>query len=53
MENTVGHVATWVIAGLRHRQFGTLAELRAAVYERMEAYNRLFAFEGVAVSVGG
>jgi transposase len=40
VENTVGHVATWVIAGLRHRQFGTLAELRAAVYERMEAYNR-------------
>ena len=34
------HVATWVIAGLRHRQFGTLAELRAAVYERMGAYNR-------------
>jgi transposase len=40
VENTVDHVTTWVIAGPRHRQLGTLAELRAAVYERMEAYNR-------------
>lgn len=39
VENTVGHVATWVIAGLRDRQFGTLAELRVAVYERVKAYN--------------
>ena len=39
VENTVGHVATWVIAGLRHHRFATLAELRAAVYERVRAYN--------------
>ena len=40
VENTVSHVATWVIAGLRHRSFGTLPELRAAIRERMDAYNR-------------
>ena len=40
MENTVRHVATWVIAGLRDRQFGTLAELREAIYERVAADNR-------------
>ena len=39
VENTVSHVATWVIAGLRDRQFSTLPELAAAVGERMEAYN--------------
>ena len=39
VENTVGNIATWVIAGLRDRRFATLAELRAAVYERVEAYN--------------
>ena len=38
VENTVGHVATWVIAGLRDREFTTLPELRAAVQERVEAY---------------
>jgi len=40
VENTVSHVATWVIAGLRHRSFGTLPELRVAIRERMDAYNR-------------
>lgn len=40
VENTVSHVATWVIAGLRHRSFGTLPELRVAILERMDAYNR-------------
>lgn len=39
VENTVWHVATWVIAGLRHQRFATLGELRAAVYERVRAYN--------------
>ena len=39
VENTVGNIATWVIAGLRDRQFATLAELRAAVHERVRAYN--------------
>ena len=39
MENTVAHVATWIIAGLRQRQFTSLPELRAAIIERVAAYN--------------
>jgi len=39
VENTVGNIATWVIAALRDRQFATLPELRAAVYERVRAFN--------------
>ncbi|MBB4138899.1 MULTISPECIES: IS21 family transposase [Microbacterium] len=39
VENTVGNVATWVIASLRDRSFASLAELRAVVYERVAAYN--------------
>jgi len=39
VENTVGNIATWVIASLRGQRFATLAQLRAAVYERVEAYN--------------
>ncbi len=39
VENTVSHVATWVIAGLRDQQFTTLPELAAAIERRMEAYN--------------
>lgn len=39
VENTVGNIATWVIAGLRDRPFASLAELRVAVYERVAAYN--------------
>lgn len=39
VENTVGHIATWVIAGLRHRSFTSLDELRQAIRERVEAYN--------------
>lgn len=39
VENTVAHVATWVIAGLRQRQFTSLPELRAAIIERVAAYN--------------
>ena len=39
-ENTVAHVATWVIAELRNRSFGSLPELRAAVSSQMAAYNR-------------
>ena len=39
-ENTVLHVATWVIAGLRDRKFATLPELAEAIGERMDAYNR-------------
>lgn len=39
VENTVGHVATWVIAGLRDRQFTSLPELAAAISDRVAAYN--------------
>ncbi len=39
VEGTVGNVATSVIAALRDRRFTSLAELRAAVYERVTAYN--------------
>lgn len=39
VENTVSHVATWVIAGLRHEQFTSLAQLRTRVYEQIDAYN--------------
>ncbi|MGB4779052.1 IS21 family transposase [Microbacterium sp.] len=56
VEGTVGNVATSVIAALRDRTFATLPELRAAVYERVAAYNaepfqkragsRLSVFEG-------
>lgn len=56
VENTVGNIATWVIAALRNRTFTALPELRAAVYERMTAFNaepfqkragsRLGVFEG-------
>ena len=40
VENTVASVATWVIASLRDRQFASLAELRAAVYDRVDAFNQ-------------
>lgn len=39
VENTVGNVATWVIASLRDRHFASLPELRAVVYQRVTAYN--------------
>src|SRR5690625_3370091 len=39
-ENTVAHVATWVIAALRKETFSSLAELRAAIEVQMAAYNR-------------
>lgn len=39
VENTVGHVATWVIASLRDQTFRSLPELQAAIGERMDAYN--------------
>ncbi|GAB3536403.1 IS21 family transposase [Arthrobacter tecti] len=40
VENTVSHVATWVIAGLRHEQFTSLAQLRGQIREQIDAYNR-------------
>ncbi|MGB3374638.1 MAG: IS21 family transposase [Microbacterium sp.] len=39
VENTVGNIATWVIASLRERSFASLPQLRAAIYERVAAYN--------------
>ncbi len=40
VENTVSPVATWVIAGLRHEQFTSLAQLRGRIREQIDAYNR-------------
>lgn len=39
VENTVAHVATWVIAALRDETFTSLPELQAAITERIKAYN--------------
>ena len=39
VENTVWHVAMRVIADLRDQRFGSLPELKAAVTERVAAYN--------------
>lgn len=39
VEGTVGNIATAVIAALRHESFATLADLRAAIYERVAAFN--------------
>ncbi|AMA00110.1 IS21 family transposase [Corynebacterium glutamicum] len=39
VENTVGHVATVVIAALRNRTFASLAELKAAITEQITTYN--------------
>jgi len=40
VENTVGHVATWVIAALRNQTFTTLGELGEAITTQVAAYNR-------------
>ena len=39
-ENTVAHVATWVIAALRHETFTSLAQLRTRIRQQIDAYNR-------------
>lgn len=39
VEKTVGRIATWVIAGLRHWTFTSLDELRREIRERVHAYN--------------
>ena len=39
VENTVAHVATWVIAALRKTTFTSLPDLAAAIGDRIEAYN--------------
>jgi transposase len=56
VENTVGNIATWVIAALRNQTFASLAELREAIYDQVSAFNaepfqkragsRLGVFEG-------
>ncbi len=39
VEGTVGNIATAVIATLRHESFATLADLRAAIHERVAVFN--------------
>jgi hypothetical protein len=39
VENTVWHVAMRIIADLRDEKFASLPELKAAIVERLEAYN--------------
>lgn len=39
VENTVWSVATWVIAELRNRKFGSLVKLREAIYAQITAFN--------------
>ena len=38
-EGNVGHASTWLIAALRHEQFFSLADLNAALAEKLKAYN--------------
>ena len=38
-EGSVGVVSTWITAALRNEQFFSLAELNAAIKEKLEAYN--------------
>ncbi len=40
VENTVWHVAMWVIAGLRDETFTSMGVLQSRVRQRVEAYNR-------------
>lgn len=39
VENTVWSIATWVIAALRHQEFATLPELKAAIYAQVTLFN--------------
>ena len=39
VEGSVGVVSTWITAALRNGQFFSLAELNAAIKEKLEAYN--------------
>ena len=39
VEGTVGIISTFILAALRNRQFLSLSELNAAVWERVEAFN--------------
>ena len=39
VEGAVGKISTWITAALRDEQFFSLAELNAAIRERLEGYN--------------
>ncbi len=39
MEGSVGKISTWITAALRNEQFFSLAELNAAICEKLDAYN--------------
>jgi len=39
VEGAVGVISTWIMAALRNRQFFSMAELNAAVREKLEAFN--------------
>ena len=41
VEGAVGVASTWIIAVLRNRQFFSLMELNAAVWEKLEAFNAM------------
>lgn len=38
-EGAVGIISTWILAALRNQKFFTLAELNAAILEKLEIYN--------------
>ncbi len=38
-EGTVGNISTWITAALRNEQFFSLAELNAAIREKLRAFN--------------
>src|SRR5690554_5424090 len=38
-EGVVGNISTWITAALRNEQFFSLAELNAAIREKLEAFN--------------
>jgi transposase len=40
VEDTVGIIATWILAAMRDERFLSLAELNAAIREKLEAFNR-------------
>ena len=39
VEGSVGKISTWITAALRNEQFFSLAELNAAICEKLDAYN--------------
>lgn len=40
VEGTVGNVSTWILAALRQQTFFTLADLNAAIFEKLTAFNK-------------